>query len=66
MQEQIEEMEMQIGEAEGVDKTGAAFHIIHTILNVINTEIADLERRIKALEESRHLDQLSPRRNLYG
>jgi len=42
--------EDKVGYAEGIDKTMSAFQIIHTILDVINTEISDLERRIQALE----------------
>ena len=42
--------EDQKGYAEGIDRTEASLNIIHTILDVINTEISDLERRIEALE----------------
>ena len=42
--------EDKVGYAEGIDRTEASLNIIHTILDVINTEIADLERRIEALE----------------
>ena len=42
--------EDKVGYAEGIDRTDASLNIIHTILDVINTEIADLERRIEALE----------------
>ena len=62
----MSEDKAKYGYAEGIDRTEASLNIIHTILDVINTEIADLERRIEALEENRNLDQLSPRRNLYG
>ena len=48
--DEIQELEIQIGKAEGVDRTDASLNIIHTILDVINTEISDLERRIEALE----------------
>ena len=42
--------EMKRGYAEGIDRTDASLNIIHTILDVINTEIAELERRVKELE----------------
>jgi len=42
--------EYQKGYAEGIDRTDSKLQIIHTILDVINTEISDLERRIEALE----------------
>ena len=44
--------EDKVGYAEGIDRTEASLNIIHTILDVINTEIADLERRVQHIEEA--------------
>ena len=48
----MSEDKAKYGYAEGIDRTEASLNIIHTILDVINTEIADLERRVQHIEEA--------------
>ena len=42
--------EDKIGYAEGIDRTEARLNMIDAILNLFNTKIDELERRVKDLE----------------
>ena len=42
--------EDKVGYAEGIDKTDARLNMIDAILNLFNTKIDELERRVKDLE----------------